>query len=236
MFSPITKENAPYPNKFYEKIILSISDLVASGELKPGDVLPSERELAEHFGTSRVPVREALKILEFLGLVRYVPGRGMEISSIEISPLLSKVFFGMSVSEDTVDQLMDIRCLIEPYAAAQAAVLATEEDLELIRRSLQEEETLPARDRSVEFHFTIVHASHNTLLEEIYKFLSAVLLQFRAENLDERYEEGPLLFHGKIYNAIESRDGVIAQHLMRAHLEEEKSLSRHRQKLAADSV
>lgn len=236
VFRPIEKFSSSYQSKYYEKIISELSDAVSRGDLKPGDILPSERELAELFETSRVPVREALKILEFLGLVRQVPGEGMVIQSIEVSSLLSKVFFGMSISDDTADQLMDIRCLIEPYAASQAAELATEADLELIRQSLHEEKTLPARDRSVDFHFAIVHASHNKLLEEIYKFLSAVLLQFRAENLEERYESGPLLFHARIYHAIESHDGIIAQHLMRAHLEEEKSLSRQRHKASANAI
>ena len=57
------------PTRLYESIIADISDRISQGELRPGDVLPSERELAEQFQLSRIPVREALKILEFLGVI-----------------------------------------------------------------------------------------------------------------------------------------------------------------------
>ncbi len=222
MFKPIEKEIVPYPNKYYEIIIAEISDMVATGKLKSGDVLPSERELAECFQTSRVPVREALKILEFLGLVRHVSGKGMVIQTIEISSLLSKVFFGMNISEGTKEQLLDIRFLLEPYAAEQAAYTATEEDLEQIRKALHEADEMSPTDRSMDFHSAVIHASHNAILEELYKFLISLLRQFRATSLEDRYNEGPLLFHSKIYTAIANRQGVSARYLMRAHLEDEK--------------
>lgn len=223
MFKPIEKESALYPTKYYEKIIAEISDMVSNGELKVGEILPSERELAEYFETSRVPVREALKILEFLGLVRHVPGKGMQICEIEISSLISKVFFGMNISEETPQQLFDIRCLVEPYAAAQAALKATPEDIQRIQQVLYDENDLPIKKQSIDFHLAVVSASHNQLLVEIYNFLASVLATFRAKSLDERYENGPIQFHIQIFNAIKNHDDVVARHLMSAHLEEERA-------------
>lgn len=224
-FKAIEKDTSISSDKYYEKIIAEISDMIISGALNPGDKLPSERELAEYFETSRVPVREALKILGFLGLVQYVPGKGMIIRHIEVSSLLSKVFFGMSITQDTAIQLMDIRLLLEPYATEQAAKNATEADLEQIRLTLHEPSATPVADQSIDFHSAVIHASHNVLMEEIYKFLYSLLRQLREANLEGRYDDGPYMFHGKIYEALKNRQGVSARYLMQAHLEEEKTHS-----------
>ncbi len=224
MFTPIVKENPAYPNKYYEKIIASISDMIASEELKPGDLLPSERELAEQFQLSRVPVREALKILEFLGVIKYIPGKGMQVQRIEIPSLLSKMFFGINATYDTIRQLFEIRLLIEPYAAAQAALCATPEDLKKIYGALTVNETDSPSNLSMNFHQAIIAASHNQLLSEIYKFLYTLLeLSRRSSDLNSRYNNSPLRFHLDIYTAIREGNSAAAEKLMREHLASEQT-------------
>ncbi len=223
MFDPISKQNPAYPSKYYEKIIVAISDMIAQGILKPGDMLPSERELAEQFQLSRVPVREALKILEFLGMVSYVPGKGIFVRKLEISSLLSKIFFGLSVTPDTIRQLFAIRLLIEPYAAGQAALYAIPEELEKIRGALEEANGTSVVNYSLDFHTAVISASHNSLLLEIYTFLYSLLnLVRKRSKIENRYKTDPLRFHSEIYNCICAKDSEGAQRLMREHLQHEK--------------
>lgn len=231
MFGPISKETSSQPNRYYEKIIEAISDQIADNTLKEGDVLPSERELAEAFQLSRVPVREALKILEFLGMIAYEPGKGMVVKKLEISSLLSKVFFGLNTSGDIMEQLFDLRLLMEPFAARQAAQCATQADLAQIKGVLDGAQASAAH-RSVDFHGAIFHASHNTLMEELYGFLNALLsLLHNQTRLEERYEENPTYFHGEIYAAIANQNPNHAEALMRAHLETERANLRKMQQL-----
>lgn len=93
LFPPVDRFKMAAPTRLYESIIADISDRISRGVLKPGDILPSERELAEQFQLSRIPVREALKILEFLGVISYVPGKGMYVQPLEVPALVSKIFF-----------------------------------------------------------------------------------------------------------------------------------------------
>lgn len=222
LFKPVNKEIVSGPNRYYQDIIAEISDMISSGELQIGDILPSERVLAEKFETSRVPVREALKILEFLGIVGYAPGKGMQVRHVEVSSLLSKVFFAMNTSEDTLEQLLDIRLLLEPYAVKEAAANATEEDLDAILKTLDKTNNLSYTDQSMDFHSAVIHASHNELLEEIYKFLYSLLREYRLISIETRYEDGPFQFHSQIYEAIKTGKGASAEYLMRAHLEAER--------------
>ena len=77
----------------YSQIVGHIRNWIRSGRFREGDALPSERELAATFNVSRVPVREALKILEFLGVVHYVRGRGVRVKKMRISDLLGNLEF-----------------------------------------------------------------------------------------------------------------------------------------------
>ena len=92
--------------------------------LDPGCDLSSSQkavELAEQFQLSRIPVREALKILEFLGVISYVPGKGMYVQPLEVPALVSKIFFGLNTSSDNIRQLFEVRLLLETYAARYGA-------------------------------------------------------------------------------------------------------------------
>ena len=226
MFPPVDRLKIGTPTRLYESIIADISDQISQGVLRPGDVLPSERELAEQFQLSRIPVREALKILEFLGVVCYVPGKGMYVQQLEVPLLVSKIFFGLNTNSDNIQQLFEVRLLLECYAARRGAVLRTDEELEELRMLVQKgPEEMPVVVDSLQFHMKIIKTAHNSIITEIYKFLTSLLAEARERTqLERRFVHQPLHYHREIYCAIRDQDPEKAESLMREHLEMEMAL------------
>ena len=88
-------------NKYYETILDWFKSQIMSGELKEGDTIPSERELATRFGVSRVPVREALRILEYIGIVSNTAD-GMTVQKVDIQLLNPKANFATDITMETI--------------------------------------------------------------------------------------------------------------------------------------
>ena len=80
----LPEKKADGSGRFYEYVIENIRQMIANGELQAGQKLPSERELAEKFNVSRVPIREALKILEYMGVLDSSPGDGTYLKNISV--------------------------------------------------------------------------------------------------------------------------------------------------------
>lgn len=106
----------------YGQIADILRERIMSGEFKPGDILPSERELAEEMQVSRIPVREAMKSLEYLGVVKQIRGKGVLVQTADLSNILKVVGpLVTTITPQILLNLFDFRLAIEPYGAAQAA-------------------------------------------------------------------------------------------------------------------
>jgi len=230
MFQPIRKKKSDRPTRYYEIIIQKINDMILKGTLQDGDNLPSERELAEMFRTSRVPVREAIKILEFLGIVEIIDGEGTFISSIEIPSLMDKIFFGFKIDDQTLPELFEIRVLLEGYAAGRAAKRRSEADLNMLKQSIEDmtnaqlytDDLLQA---SKDFHNTVVRAAQNSILNDIYQFLSELVEMSRQKTLVEQGQLSiAIKYHQKIYAMIKDQDEEKAESLMREHLIDQNNI------------
>ena len=103
-------------NKYYEIILDWFKQQLMSGELKEGDVIPSERELAARFGVSRVPVREALRILEYIGIVSNEPD-GLKVQKVDVHFLNPKANFASEITIETLEKLFEVRIFLESAAA-----------------------------------------------------------------------------------------------------------------------
>ncbi|NPV71148.1 MAG: FadR family transcriptional regulator [Firmicutes bacterium] len=159
-----------------------IVELIRSGVLKPGDRLPTECELCKKFGVSRSPLREALRALEYVGLIDSHQGSGRYVSPTALSCVQRGIDWGRALSRSPLAELMEARKYIEVLACRLAAQRATEEDISAIEGILGK---LKARytDESFYFteelnlHFAIVTAAKNkpvlefmkALIDEIYK-------------------------------------------------------------------
>lgn len=223
MFIPIDKQSA-MPSRYYEMVIDSINQQIINGDLKKGDLLPSERELADQFQISRVPVREALKTLEFLGVVERIAGVGLVIRQIEVASLLTKAFFARPQDAKTRADLFDMRYLLEIHAAGKAAELRDEQDLKTLQKSMDDmaadiEAGRKPSESSHSFHKAIMAASKNSIMTEIYEFLHTMLttsfddVLVHVENSRQSHAH-----HARLYERIVERDVAGAKSVMREHL------------------
>lgn len=211
-------------DSLYKQIVELLREQILNGTLKEGDVLPSERELALRFDVSRVPVREALKILEYLGVVRHVRGKGVFVQRADLGQFLSTVGPMMMEAPNVLSDLFDIRLILETHAAALAARLCTAEDLEAMEKDLLEmDEGIRSgqhvEEASLNFHSRILAASHNQVLEMVNLFLEELQHHSRRHSLwnRERQEEA-LHYHQNIFAKIRARDPDGAANAMRDHL------------------
>lgn len=211
-------------DSLYKQIVELLREQILNGTLKEGDALPSERELALRFDVSRVPVREALKILEYLGIVRYVRGKGVFVQRANLGQFFSMVGPMMMEAPNILSDLFDVRLILETHAAALAARLCAEEDLEAMEKDLLEmaEDVRAGRhveQASLDFHSRILAASHNRVLEMINLFLGELHRHSRRYSLwnRERQEEA-LHYHQNIFAKIRARDPEGAANAMREHL------------------
>ena len=212
-------------SRLYEQIVEQIEQSVQRGDLKPGDQLPAERELAEQFGVSRTAVREAVKALREKGLVEAYPGKGTFITSGSSNPMRQSIDRMMrSAQVDATSSLVEVREILEPEIAALAAVRATEENLNSLRKSV---EVMDAAKRDpdayieadLDFHLELAEAAANPLILSLIDSIVGVLREQRMRIFE--VEGGPdrgQYHHKRILEAMEHQDAQGAREAMRAHL------------------
>jgi DNA-binding FadR family transcriptional regulator len=218
------------PSRLYEQIIEQIQNLIIEGKIRPGDKLPSERELGEQFGVSRTAVREAVKALREKGLVDVQPGRGTFITDITGSTseamrdslgLIVKIGLG-----NDLGKLVQVRTLLEPGIAALAAEMATEEDIQTMQQTVDVMDSTMANserfvEADLEFHLALARATQNPLIPILIDPVVDLLREQRLRIF--LVEGGPQrgqYHHKQILAAIEQCDPVAASQAMCAHLEQ----------------
>ena len=209
----------------YGQIADILRERIMSGEFKPGDILPSERELAEEMQVSRIPVREAVKSLEYLG----VRGKGVLVQTADLSNILKVVGpLVTTITPQILLNLFDFRLAIEPYGAAQAAKLATEAEIKALQEILEVQKTAVennqmSEEMSFEFHLRLMQASHNEVIATVSLFLSELQRQSRHLTLWNKVRrEDAYCEHKKVFEAIKNHDSELAFQIMKNHLLEAK--------------
>lgn len=209
-----------------ERIARTIAELIDEGRLAPGARLPSERELAQVFGVSRLAVREAAHRLEARGLVVVRRGAGSFVATeIAATDGLDAL---VPVGTVDLDELADIRTLLEPPCADWAARRADRSSVAVLQRlALRfEEAAAQAAPRfdliaaaDMELHLGIAQAAENALLAQIVEQLHGVYrLQLEWSLRRPGRLEETLLEHRRIVDAIEAGEPAPARAAMEAHL------------------
>ncbi len=213
------------PVRLYESVIDQIMDLVKRSELKPGDKLPPERELAEKLSISRNSLREAFRVLESRGLIRSKAGGGRYIREIRKNGYSNTENIILSLEKSSILELLEARELFEVKIAKIAAQRATIEDTELIEQVLNkmnEEEELKygkETESDTEFHLAIAKASHNFVFTNIIRLHLDLLKGTREKTQqipgrrEERWRE-----HQAILQAIKEHSTKKAGEAMLKHL------------------
>jgi GntR family transcriptional repressor for pyruvate dehydrogenase complex len=189
-----------------DQIIHQIKNLIEEGELKPGDRLPPERQLAESFKVSRNYVREAIKQLELYGILITKPQSGTTVSSLGIKSLEGLIKTAIGNKQEFAD-LMEVRRLLEVQSARQAALRAAPDQLVEIERchDIFTSEALRgegAVEEDLAFHLAIADASGNRVLRT---FLGII-----APDIMRSSREGNSWTMGRIERSLEEHKAVLA--------------------------
>jgi GntR family transcriptional regulator, transcriptional repressor for pyruvate dehydrogenase complex len=208
-----------------DKVTQAIIEMIASNQLKPGDVLPPERELGRQFGVSRTVVREAVRALDAKGLLEVRTGSGVRVVAVDESTVRESMrhfVHGSSLDYGKVDEM---RRVLEVAAAGLAAERAGEDDI----AAMDETITLFANECSnleksvrhdLAFHRAVATATHNELFLLLHDSMGEMLLEVRRHNLARGRSERRLVvgMHQRIRDAIAAHDPSAAQQAMRDHL------------------
>jgi len=211
-----------------QAIVEQIRTLLHDGRLTPGDRLPSERELCQQFGVSRVTVREALRILETGGLITIKVGaRG---GAFVTSPTSDQVGAGladlMSLSPLTSAEVTEARLVFELGIVPLVVERATEADLNSLRQMTDEHlKALKAgkytMDMSADFHTAVAACTHNSAIEMLVQSFHGPLLMslLEAKTVAPLMGRTGVVEHVAFIDAIAAKDTDKAQEIMRTHLE-----------------
>jgi GntR family transcriptional repressor for pyruvate dehydrogenase complex len=207
-----------------EQVAQQLLGLIQSGNLKPGEKLPPERELAETLGVSRPSLREALRALSLLGVVNIRQGGGIYVSALDPESLLGPLHFFISLDPQNIESLFEARILIESGVTALAASRITDEQLAELKDCVEfDEEALDDPRRFIEsdlnFHWTIFRAAGNSFLDRVAKSLqilgraSREITAYLPGVLEKSLED-----HKRIYTALRQKDPEQAAAAMKLHL------------------
>src|SRR5579864_1851716 len=226
--SPVSTPNVEFVaisrKKVYAEVARQLECRILQ-ELKPGDMLPPERELAQAFGVSRSSIRDAIRRLEAVGLVRPRQGAGTVIcepADSAANPLTSI----LHQKHRMISELLDVRKIIERALSARAAVHVSPEQIaELDAIVRQQREKVQEGESGIEedshFHYAIALASGNSVVLKVVDVLMDLLRETRERSLQvEGRQAKSLAGHQRILTALKRRNPEAAEAAMRRHLEE----------------
>ena len=217
MYQPIQSE------RLYERIVDQIESRIVAGDLKVGDQLPAERELAEQFTVSRTAVREAIKALREKGLVEIRLGRGTFVTNSAAGAVRHSLGLLLKNEKGFV-HLEEVREILEPEIAALAATRITEENIlamteavELMDTALDNVEIFVEAD--LDFHLALAEATQNPVIPSLMDSIIDLLREQRKRtgNVEGGLARGQY-HHKRILEAVIQRDPLAARQAMHAHL------------------
>lgn len=209
----------------FRTIAQDLERQILAGELPVGGSLPSELSLASHFGVSRSTIREAIRVMEQIGLIRREEGRNkLRITAPQAKEIGAQMKTAFLLQETTFEQLWEVMSALEPACAASAALKADDADLERIEDNIRRTQAVindyeALVELDIEFHNLIAAATGNGALqlsrETVGELFYPAFAQVMARlNAGERL----LLAHRKIYEAISAGDDRQARLWMERHI------------------
>lgn len=207
-----------------EQVVAQLLGMVRAGNLKADDRLPSERELAQSFGVSRPTIREAVRALVVLGVLKTRHGGGIFVSSLRAEELLGPLQFFLSLENTAVDTLYDARQLVEGGIAARAARNASADDVDFLLALIAQQEAAihdpqAYRRLDIAFHERIHALGANPFLARAATSLNTLGLEFRkVASESAQVITQSLIDHTAIVAALKANDAQAAEAAMRAHM------------------
>ncbi|MDR6431912.1 transcriptional regulator NanR [Brucella pseudogrignonensis] len=220
--------------KLSDEVFDRLENMITSGELTPGDEMPSERVLMERFGVGRPAIREAMQSLAKMGLVSISHGERAKVLKLtarsifqQVDPT-AKIMLAQSI--DSLEHLKNARIFFERGIAREAALKATPQDVADLkaivdrqRASLGEADAFISAD--MEFHIRIAKISGNPIFVGLSEAMLAWLREYHTHMLIWTGKENfTLVEHEEILDRIAAKDADGAEGAMRHHLERSRDL------------
>ena len=218
-------------SRVYSEVAKQIQNRIVD-KLKPGDMLPPERELVQTFGVSRSSIRDAIRSLEAVGLLEPRQGVGTVVRDVSAHSMLAPMASMLLQKRKAITELLDVRNILEPALARRAAIHATPQELAEMRAILErQEEKLHRRelatDEDAAFHYAIALAADNGMMMKLVQVLMDLLRETRERTLQgEGRAEKSLAGHLRILAALERGNASGAEAAMRRHLSEIEEIVR----------
>ncbi|WHH60932.1 FadR/GntR family transcriptional regulator [Petroclostridium sp. X23] len=203
---------SPVPNKPLSRVVVEkIKEAMIDGALKPGDDLPSENELADRLGVGKSSVREAVKMLEAMGVVEISKGQRSRIRTSVDADILNPLIFQLILqNSDNNKKLLEFRKMFETSASVVAMQNATEEDIVLLKSLNEKMEKdfaagITSQDNDMAFHRALYRSTHNPFIVHIGNtVINLFRPSLKISNRD--YSQVVLEDHKNILNAIIAKD------------------------------
>ena len=226
--SPVSRHQPTADTRVTAKLIANIKQLISDGSIVPGSKFPPERELAKEFRVNRASLRQALKVLEIMGVLTQRVGDGTYLSPSAESILKEPLDFLILLDDLSHHELFETRLIVEPELAARAAERATAEDLAGLRHAIMAMERSRTNQERLEadiaFHECVFRASGNRICHLLFRVIHRSVLTSMGQLSRRVSLDRPLSYHKKIYSAIRDRDPQQARSTMQEHIADAKAL------------
>ena len=218
------------PNEFaVDFVINTFKDLLVRKELKPGDKIPSETELAKIMSVSRGSIREAMKILSSFGLVDIRRGDGTYIPSTGDSVPIDSVLFSFILTQPTEEEIYELRMLIEKDVMNLAIKKVTDSDLQTLQESIDKMKRAAEEKNDyhylasldLEFHEKLADVTKNRLVKKIY----SLIMSFFAPSVQESHRNQgynaarAISVHEDMLKALKLRDMNLAAEAVKSSVD-----------------
>jgi GntR family transcriptional repressor for pyruvate dehydrogenase complex len=215
-----------------DKIIKQIRNSIVAGNLKPGDKLPSERKLSDIFGIGRTYVRDAIKKLEFYGILKTNPQSGTIVSAVDITAMEGIISNVIQLNDSDFFHLVETRVVMETFACSQAAIRRSTQNIDELGEALDEYKSvvelgLPGVKEDFNFHLKIAEASQNMVIKSLMLIILPDILEiYRKLNVcgEGRFRKS-FDEHHTILEHIIRQDAKGARDAMKVHLKDVSEFS-----------
>ena len=224
-----------------EEVANRIRTLILNGTFPQGEPLPSERTLTEQFGVSRGSIRDALRMLETIGLIETQHGRGTFPRELTVDRLVAPLASMMTFQHELQDELLDVRRMFEPAVARVAAARATDEDFADLQRIVDAQQRKLKKGQSAivedtEFHAALARSTRNRVVVSLMATLNDLLVESRKLTLKQKGRPAKSIEgHEAVVAALRRRDAEGAAKAMYRHIDQIADLQSSPSEFPTDS-
>lgn len=202
-----------------------LREQIISGEWAPGDKIPSENELAQLLGVSRITVRQSLQKLTTLGLLETRVGEGSFVKELSAGIYMNSIIPAIVLDSSATMEALEFRQIIEGEAAGLAAIKATEDEINKLQNIMNKmHEYKNKNDRGkfaledLNFHMVISQATKNSLVIQFNNIIKDILNHSMKDIVETLGYDIGIYYHEKIIEAIRKKDRVSAKKIMEEHV------------------